>query len=365
MATTYTYNDQTPEPNLTYIRIEILASAMADKTIELIECEADGANFDLVITFTNVLSGGDETILDAIVAASLGFTCKTCDMLSSMTTTERNAMICQDAGMKIYNTTTGQVEQFDGTYWNLGTKVSDHYLESITNTFFGNNICGAGNLSGTYNSFYGADAGLANTSGSQNSFYGADSGKENTTGTCNAFFGTNAGHWNSTAIDNTAIGANAMHKTTLGSYNTAIGRNTLYENTIGTYNVAAGYKALYACTEGIGNIAIGIQSGDNITTGDYNILIGYDIEASSATVNNELNIGGTIYGDLANDKIAVGAVPLTNECDLGALNSGVVAMKETTTPTTDAGYGKFYTKADNLLYFQSGDGNEHAIAYVV
>lgn len=46
------------------------------------------------------------------------------------------------------------------------------------------------------------------------------------------------------------------------------------------------------------------------------------------------------------------------------LNGGKLAIKETTTPTADTDWGKIYTKADNKLYFQSGDGVEHEVAYV-
>lgn len=43
---------------------------------------------------------------------------------------------------------------------------------------------------------------------------------------------------------------------------------------------------------------------------------------------------------------------------------GVVTVKETTTPTAVADYGKIYTKSDNKLYFQDGAGTEHEIAFV-
>jgi hypothetical protein len=46
------------------------------------------------------------------------------------------------------------------------------------------------------------------------------------------------------------------------------------------------------------------------------------------------------------------------------LETGVLTMAETTTPTALADYGKVYTKNDNQLYFQSGDGVEHQIAFV-
>ncbi len=44
--------------------------------------------------------------------------------------------------------------------------------------------------------------------------------------------------------------------------------------------------------------------------------------------------------------------------------SGSIHIPETTTPTAKADYGGIYTKSDNKLYFQSGDGVEHEVAFV-
>lgn len=61
-------------------------------------------------------------------------------------------------------------------------------------------------------------------------------------------------------------------------------------------------------------------------------------------------------------KVGIGLTPTANMAGL-SIEAGLLTLKETTTPTADATYGKIYTKTDNLLYFQSGDGVEHAIAY--
>jgi hypothetical protein len=45
------------------------------------------------------------------------------------------------------------------------------------------------------------------------------------------------------------------------------------------------------------------------------------------------------------------------------VEAGKISLKETTTPTATAGYGKIYTKSDNKLYFQDGDGTEHNTTY--
>lgn len=43
------------------------------------------------------------------------------------------------------------------------------------------------------------------------------------------------------------------------------------------------------------------------------------------------------------------------------LTNGVLAFTEATTPTAVTGQGRLYTKTDDFLYFQSGDGVEHIV----
>jgi hypothetical protein len=44
------------------------------------------------------------------------------------------------------------------------------------------------------------------------------------------------------------------------------------------------------------------------------------------------------------------------------LENGLLALKETTTPTAVADYGRIYCKSDNKFYFQDGAGTEHEVA---
>jgi len=55
--------------------------------------------------------------------------------------------------------------------------------------------------------------------------------------------------------------------------------------------------------------------------------------------------------------VAIGSSTPSDYADL-LLEDGVLCIKETTTPTADANYGKIYTKDDNDLYFQDGAGTE-------
>jgi hypothetical protein len=219
-------------------------------------------------------------------------------------------------------------------------------------------------------------------------------------GSLNAGLGRGALESLTTGYENMAIGSYCLGSTTTGYRNMAIGTSSMFGNTdgyrsvaIGSHslryvdgklNVAIGDQAGFGVSESsevdrnvfIGasaghsvitgadyNLCLGYHAGDNITSGARNIMIGKDADAPVAAGDDQLNIGNTIYGDLANDKIAIGASPLTNECDVGCLNDGVLALKETSTPTADANYGKIYCKNDNKVYFQDGAGNEHEIAF--
>jgi len=62
-------------------------------------------------------------------------------------------------------------------------------------------------------------------------------------------------------------------------------------------------------------------------------------------------------------EIGIGTETPSANADL-TLESGVLNLKETTTPTADTNYGKVYTKNDNKLYFQDGAGSEHEISFV-
>ncbi len=72
--------------------------------------------------------------------------------------------------------------------------------------------------------------------------------------------------------------------------------------------------------------------------------------------------GGWVEGVQINSAGNVG-IGLTPTASMGGLSieAGLLTLKETTTPTADATYGKLYTKDDNKLYFQDGAGVEHAL----
>jgi hypothetical protein len=164
-----------------------------------------------------------------------------------------------------------------------------------------------------------------------------------------------------------AIGYRADAYNQTGDYNIAIGREAL-EGVSGnshSNNIAIGYKALTAITTGGNNICIGHQAGDNLTIGSNNIIIGYQTDASAVDVDDELNIGNAIYGNLAaaTKNITINAATVSANYDLMLAGDGVLGLKEASTPTADADYGKIYFKNDNKLYAQTGDGVEHEVAF--
>ena len=73
---------------------------------------------------------------------------------------------------------------------------------------------------------------------------------------------------------------------------------------------------------------------------------------------------GEVY--IPNGTLVVGATAPTTNMARGDIlvGGGSVVLPEITTPTADANYGKIYTKSDNKLYFQAGDGTEYEIATV-
>lgn len=69
------------------------------------------------------------------------------------------------------------------------------------------------------------------------------------------------------------------------------------------------------------------------------------------------------YGDLISADGADGSNLGTAAVYLNHVYTKILTMKETTTPSAVADSGKLYTKTDNKLYFQDGDGTEHEVAF--
>jgi len=94
------------------------------------------------------------------------------------------------------------------------------------------------------------------------------------------------------------------------------------------------------------------SKNNNAANSNIQFVTGGDLDApSDGTVR--MTIRGT-------GQVGIGTNAPSANADL-TLESGVLNLKETTTPTADTNYGKIYTKNDNKLYFQDGEGNEYTV----
>ncbi|HAT71636.1 MAG TPA: hypothetical protein DCS63_02340 [Elusimicrobia bacterium] len=174
------------------------------------------------------------------------------------------------------------------------------------NSFIGS-WAGYNNTTGQGNSFVGAFAGNSNTTGVKNSFMGHQSGSQNTTGEFNTFLGGGAGLNNITGTNNTFVGYSAGITNKSGSANAIFGAeagNGTVDNSFSS-STLVGYRTGYGLSTGSDNIFLGFQAGYSVTTGTGNIVVGYSQNTSAPAANNELNIGGVLYGNLAAGTIGV------------------------------------------------------------
>ncbi|NTU76751.1 MAG: tail fiber domain-containing protein, partial [Alphaproteobacteria bacterium] len=125
-----------------------------------------------------------------------------------------------------------------------------------------------------------------------------------------------------------------------------------------------GYASLQNVqTTAASNTALGYNTGATLTTGGSNILIGAGADVPIATSSSRLNIGNTIYGDLATDQISIGSATITEGAglDLNALtaaNNSSLRLPVSTTalrPTTGATGMMRYNSTTNLFeFYQNG-----------
>jgi len=138
-----------------------------------------------------------------------------------------------------------------------------------------------------------------------------------------------------------------------------------------------------------GTIQCKVDASGNISAGAGTVLLnasgitvkGAKLYLQDSAGNNEHNIYIDTDGNLMLDQWSYAKVNgLWLALNILSVSAGVAslgttgyyfeetmalhaALKETTTPTADAGWGRIYTKNDNKLYFQDGAGTEHEVAY--
>lgn len=210
------------------------------------------------------------------------------------------------------NTGTNPATQFIGTTDNQDVVFK---RQNIRAGFLGTGVTSFG-----FNS-------LISNAGGANTAFGASSLRINGLGAGNTAVGFSALMGNTGGDENTAIGFNALQANTIGDQNVAVGTNALQSATNSGINTAVGYNAL-GNVSGIasnGNVALGRQAGNNLLSGSGNIFIGNNANAVSTTVNNQLNIGNTIFGIMGTNKAVGLNTPLPQAAlDVNSNNMGVL-----------------------------------------
>jgi hypothetical protein len=192
----------------------------------------------------------------------------------------------------------------------------------------------------THNVAFGADALRFTTSGS-NTAVGALALRNNAAGQQNAAFGRSALDANVTGSYNTSIGTYSLASFDAGDGNTVLGSNSMRYFVGGANNTAIGYNSGqgastvstgsnntlmgYAAGNNLeladSNTIIGSQAGQTIINGDSNIFIGQGA-TWTGDPSSKLNIGNTIYGDLATDSVGIGTTAPATALDIaGAITS--------------------------------------------
>jgi hypothetical protein len=140
-------------------------------------------------------------------------------------------------------------------------------------------------------------------------------------GTDNIALGYFAGQTITDGYSNIAIGQYSLSQNKTGNLNVGIGANALGGNafpggnifqnvgvgydagdllTTGVNNTFLGFRAGHSVTNGYANILLGSHdsTANVITTGNGNIGLGNELYFPDATANNQLNIGGILFGTL-------------------------------------------------------------------
>ncbi len=351
-----------------------------------------------------------------MVSTTLGF------LPPRMTTVQRDAINSGTfaTGLTVYNTTDNTLQFYDGTTWQNASAFGGN-IDSLTdalhdtttdfdgdttdnddnfalgheftnldgtnpgarNTAIGalssNNLTtaddtvtigyNAGNAltTGRQNVTIGSRSGQSMTGGLFNTLVGYASGRDLVSGDNNTLIGESAGV-NITNSNNTAIGANALFRNTNGISNTVVGTSAGAGSSNGdrARNTIMGYRAGFLIEPGSNNnIFLGYQAGDLTTTGTDNIILGHDIDASSATASNELNIGSTIFGNLSTNQIGIGVTDASTIDDSAiaeftSTTRGFLPPRMTTAQRDAINSGTFatgltvYNTSTNTLQFYDG-----------
>jgi hypothetical protein len=214
----------------------------------------------------------------------------------------------------------------------LNGNLSASIVNATTQYNFGGSrvlsVSGVGSFANS-NTFAGIGAGVSSTpdasgNGSFNSFFGQNAGENNTTGQGNSFFGTQAGQL-STGSFNSFFGTSAGANTTISGANAFFGYQAGLANINGGANAFFGYQAGKANTSGGNNEFFGFQAGAGNTSGGGNAFFGQAAGANNGTGTRNTMIGNQadVGANNLNNATAVGSQALVSQSNslvLGAIN---------------------------------------------
>lgn len=256
---------------------------------------------------------------------------------------------------------------------NGGTTPGTNFLGTTDDkdlVFKRNNVLSGLINNGSRNTSFGAGA-LNNNSGIRNSAFGAGSLLSNTSGSANVAFGSGTLFANTTGATNTAVGDSSLSRNIVGANNTAVGYASL-ENSIGNMNTAVGVSSLFYNT-GDKNVALGANAGNATTAGSNNIVIGTGQDIEDGTADNQLNIGGAIFGtglsgSVANPagNIGIGTTAPASKLEVNGSATNTKAYDAGTSTTIDFSNSNLaYTSAspDNTFTLTNiKDGGTYTLA---
>jgi hypothetical protein len=139
-----------------------------------------------------------------------------------------------------------------------------------------------------------------------------------------------------------------------------IDKNLIIDGTV----VSKGLFSVYATDDTSDFIAKFLDSSGNGVAGFYQDSDGDGTLYIWDKSNNVDVLLRAQDGSYFNNRVTIGSTTAYSNADLTLDRGGYLMIKETSTPTADANYGKLYTKNDNKLYFQDGAGNEREVELV-
>jgi len=208
------------------------------------------------------------------------------------------------------------LEQTSDGYAIAGTSVLEYPNSDTTSIAVGPGALNSQTATNLYNIGVGDRTLNANQNGAYNTALGIVALRRSLSGSYNTAVGSIALESSLsnrlTGDHNTALGYSALKAGEgTAAYNTAVGSKALYATTTGNYNVALGYLTASKITTGSNNVVIGAEvASTTLATGSNNILIGTSsaVDTPAAGTSNWLNIGNTVYGDLANRRVLLTSV---------------------------------------------------------